>query len=176
MGKPLLLRRQACQPGQMKILLIRHAIAAPRDEFPGEDKLRPLTEKGKKRARRAFYGLKRAYPEVAQIFFSPAVRASHTARLLKRFYSGPNLVETSLLGPDSESYLDLESLLKESGASSIALVGHEPNLTHFAAHLLQMEKLPFEIGKAGVLVLESDELGIRMESLLTPRVLRRLYG
>jgi len=160
----------------MKLLLIRHAIAATREEFPGDDLARPLTEKGKKRARRAFYGLKRAYPDVDSILYSPAVRASHTARILKRFYDKTELLETPLLGPDAQNDSELEAVIRRGSTQVIALVGHEPNLTQFAAYLLKMDSLPFELGKAGVLVLELDETGNRMESLLTPRVLRRLYG
>lgn len=160
----------------MKILFIRHAIAADREDFPGDDLLRPLTEKGKKRARRAFHGLRRIYPSIDLVYNSPAVRAKQTARILKRFYGSATYTESALLSPDQADFPAVDELIRKVPAEAIAIVGHEPNLTQLAAFLLRVETLPFELAKAGVLVLDLDETGIKMESLLTARILRRLYG
>jgi phosphohistidine phosphatase len=160
----------------MKILLIRHAIAVAREEFQGSDLDRPLTDKGKKRARRAFAGLERIYPGIQKIFTSPAVRAHHSARLLKRQYPEAEVHLSDLLLPEAQDDDSILSLIQSHMADTIAIVGHEPNLTRLAGTMLGSHSLPFELSKAGVLVIETDETGSRMESLLTPRILRRVYG
>ncbi|MCE9598242.1 MAG: histidine phosphatase family protein [Spirochaetia bacterium] len=160
----------------MKILFIRHAIAADREDFPGDDLLRPLTEKGKKRARRAFHGLRRIYPSIDLVYVSPAVRARQTGRILKRFYDSATFAESTLLSPNQADFPAMDELIRKATGETIAIVGHEPNLTQLAAFMLRVETLPFELSKAGVVVLDVDETGIRMESLLTARILRRLYG
>ncbi|MBL8019179.1 MAG: histidine phosphatase family protein [Leptospirales bacterium] len=160
----------------MKILFVRHAIAADREDFPGDDMLRPLTDRGKKRARRAFHGLRRIYSSIDLVYVSPALRARQTGRILKRFYDSATFIETPLLSPDQADFPAIDELMRKTPAETIAIVGHEPNLTQLAAFLLRVETLPFELAKAGVLVLDIDETRVQMESLLTARILRRLYG
>lgn len=158
----------------MKIMLVRHAIALDREEFHGEDRDRPLTEKGRKRARRAFAGLRRLYPEITHIITSPALRAHHTARLLRREYPDAELSAADFLLPES---LDFEALLLAlEGKECAAIVGHEPDLTQTAALLLGVSNLPLELSKAGVLVIDDSEGRRTLESLLTPRILRRVYA
>lgn len=160
----------------MKIMLVRHAIAVDREEFGGEDRDRPLTEKGRRRARRAFRGLQRLYPEIDRILSSPAVRAHHTARLLRREYSDADMEVTELLSPGGLDFQALVALIEQKPAAVVALVGHEPDLTQLAALFLGAPDLPLELSKGGVLVLDLDEAGRTVETLLTPRVLRRVYG
>ena len=160
----------------MKIMLVRHAIAVDREEFGGEDRERPLTEKGRRRARRAFRGLQRLYPKIDRILSSPAVRANHTARLLRREYPEADLEVTDLLLPGGLDFQALISLIEQRPSDVIALVGHEPDLTQLAALFLGAPELPLELSKAGVLVMDLAESGRTVETLLTPRILRRVYG
>ena len=164
------------QEERMKIMLVRHGIAVERGEFTGEDGDRPLTEKGRRRARRAFRGLGRLYPHLDRILSSPAVRAYHTARLLRREYSKAPLETTDLLLPGGLDFQALLALIESQPAEAVALVGHEPDLTQLAALLLGAAALPLELSKAGVLVIDSTINGRTIETLLTPRVLRRVYG
>lgn len=160
----------------MKIMLVRHGIAVDREEFAGEDRDRPLTEKGRRRARRAFRGLQRLYPEIDRILTSPAVRAHHTARLLRREYPGAQLETTDLLQIGGLDFQALVELIGSQASDVTALVGHEPDLTRLASLLLGAPDLPVELCKAGVLVIDMTEDGRTLETLLTPRVLRRVYG
>jgi phosphohistidine phosphatase len=162
--------------GAMKIMLVRHGIAVEREEFSGEDRERPLTEKGRRRARRAFRGLQRLYPHVDRILTSPAVRAHHTARLLCREYPRAELETTDLLLSGGLDYQALVTLLGNKASDITALVGHEPDLTQLASLLLGAPELPCELSKAGVLVIDVSESGRTLETLLTPRILRRVYG
>ena len=64
----------------MELLIVRHAIAFPRDagRWP-DDTGRPLTVEGVKRARRAAAGLKRIVKRPTLVLTSPLVRARETA-------------------------------------------------------------------------------------------------
>lgn len=68
----------------MKLVLLRHEIAAPRE--PGAavetDAKRPLTDEGRKRARRAARGLHRLLGGIDRLASSPLRRARETAEAL----------------------------------------------------------------------------------------------
>jgi phosphohistidine phosphatase len=67
----------------MELLILRHAIAFPRDSkrWP-DDAKRALTMEGAKRARRAAAGLKRMAKRPTLVLTSPLVRARDTAAIL----------------------------------------------------------------------------------------------
>ncbi|HUA22716.1 MAG TPA: histidine phosphatase family protein, partial [Steroidobacteraceae bacterium] len=66
----------------MQLLILRHAIAFPRDakRWP-DDAKRTLTMEGAKRARRAAAGLKRMTKQPTLVLTSPLVRARDTAAI-----------------------------------------------------------------------------------------------
>lgn len=72
-----------------EVLVVRHAIAEPRDEATAagrDDSQRALTKRGAKRMRAAARGLARAVPSLTRIATSPLVRARQTADLLTEVY------------------------------------------------------------------------------------------
>ena len=112
----------------MELFLIRHAIAA--DPPPGgTDAQRPLTPEGVERFRAVVDGLGVLGVELGAVLCSPLIRARQTADLLRPLCPA-DPIETDLLaaapGP---------SLVEEAagtGASSVALVGHEPWMSGLA--------------------------------------------
>ena len=87
----------------MKLLLLRHAVAEDRATFAAsgkEDRLRPLTEEGRKKMRRIGDALAGLLPELALIATSPYTRARESAEILARaFPERPVLSEIAELAP-----------------------------------------------------------------------------
>jgi len=99
----------------MKILFIRHSLAVERDEFLGHDFDRPLTDKGKKRAKRFFEKISLIYPKIDVIYTSTAKRALETAEILKFFYPEAKFVTSNLLLPGATIH-ELKKLLNGTEA------------------------------------------------------------
>ena len=133
------------------IYLIRHAIAEERgDEWPDDD-LRPLTEEGISRFSNGARGFLSFATPPQQVVTSPLVRARQTAELLAGAADPPLPVtvmdELSPGYPPSEV---LTQVRKLGELQRVALVGHEPDLGHLAAHLLDAKRpLPFKKGGIG---------------------------
>ena len=95
----------------MELLILRHAIAFPRDpkRWP-DDSERPLTMEGVKRARRAAAGLKRIAKRPALVLTSPLVRARDTAAIFAQTAHWPEATECAALSPDGPPEEVLEML------------------------------------------------------------------
>jgi phosphohistidine phosphatase len=158
----------------MRLIVIRHAIAVDRSpDIP--DDARPLTQEGKKRFRQAARGLARLFPPPDLLLTSPLLRARQTARIASKAWHVPLTDEDALGGG---SVADLESALRRVPAqATVALVGHEPQLSEFLAHLVgsnQPDRLTFKKGGAAVVDLPAGPDGAgTLVAVLPPRVLRR---
>ena len=98
----------------MKILL-RHARAGERDEWEGDDGLRPLDEKGRRQAQRLVEEL--VPLGVTRIVSSPYVRCTQTVEPLADALGLP--IETDDRLAEGAAREDVEALLRESPASSV---------------------------------------------------------
>lgn len=163
----------------MDLYLVRHAIAADRD--PGrwpDDGLRPLTPEGEKAFRRAARGLKRLVPSVEIVLASPFVRAWRTAEILTEEAGWPEPVRSEAMEAGRSAADALEALRPHAQAESVAVVGHEPNLSELASLLLarSVHRLSMDVKKGGVIGLLSangpqpGQSVLRL--LLTPKALR----
>ena len=133
------------------VYLVRHAIAAVRDEKWPDDSKRPLTHEGAARMRRIVKGLVSLGVEIDQILTSPLVRAVETAEILARGLDPvPEIVQVPALGPDGLPAKMAEAIGAAAGrAAVIAVVGHEPSLGELAAWLIGARApLPFKKGGA----------------------------
>jgi phosphohistidine phosphatase SixA len=79
---------------------------------------------------------------------------------------------------DGGSVAELESALRRVPApSAVALVGHEPQVSEFLAHLVgstQPDRLTFKKGGVAVVDLPAGPAGVgTLVAVLPPRVLRR---
>jgi phosphohistidine phosphatase len=161
------------------LFVIRHAIAAPREDYPTDDAARPLTAKGIKRFGQAVRGLDALGVELAVVLHSPWRRAAETARLLEPIIPGrlgDALRATDLLAapPRAELYTDLASAAVDG---AVAVVGHEPWLGELIATLCfadarRGEQVPMR--KGGVAWLDGTAApgAMVLRALLPPRVLR----
>jgi phosphohistidine phosphatase len=122
----------------MRLVLFRHGPAETRDatRWP-DDSARPLTTAGADRTRQAARGVARLEPNIARVYSSPALRALDTARILSKeldLGAEPELLPT--LSPDGTWRAVLERLRGEPADATVALVGHNPGMSHLAAGLL----------------------------------------
>jgi phosphohistidine phosphatase SixA len=103
------------------VLLIRHAIARPRDRWDGDDDLRPLTKRGREQATGLVKQL--AKYRIDQIFSSPAVRCVDTVAPLAQRYKLRVVTEKRLAEGNGELATKLLRRLARDGAD-VALCTH----------------------------------------------------
>lgn len=170
----------------MELILIRHGQAGDAVEWQTTghaDELRPLTEEGTKRMRRALRGLRRILETPDRLFSSPLRRARQTADLLREVYPDLSVEEFAHLrsGDDPEDTLDglVQLIAAHPGIQRVVMVGHEPHLSSLLALLTlgdtECGNLPLK--KGGVAILQLSGLhpgGGELLALLPPRVLRAL--
>lgn len=165
-----------------ELLILRHAIAFPRD--PGrwpDDSERPLTMEGVKRARRAAAGLKRLARRPALVLTSPLARARDTAAIFAQTAHWPEATECVALSPAGVPEEALE-ILRRRGAKAdcVAVVGHQPHLGRLLALCLRGDARPeaFELRKSAVACVQFDGPPRARQGALTglypPRALRRI--
>jgi phosphohistidine phosphatase len=157
----------------MRVIIIRHAIAE--DRAPGVvDDERRLTRRGKRRFRGAARGLARLYPAPAAIVSSPLVRARQTARIAARAWDRMEFTrDAALAGGSVEEVLGL--LSRFPADASVALVGHEPQLSGLLAHLVGSKDaagLAFKKGGVAVVDLPEGASAGHLTAFLPPSVLR----
>lgn len=165
----------------MKLILVRHAIAAPREQSSDTpDEQRALTPEGIRKMKRNVDGLAQMKLSIEQIWSSPLVRAVQTAELLR---GGLNLTERireiPALKPDGDMDILLNEIHEARNVSALALVGHEPYLSELMCRLLSMDgrcTIEFKKGGASCFEVDSQDSSMRctLEWLLTPKQLRQI--
>ncbi len=161
----------------MRLVLLRHAPAEPRDPVHWPDDLaRPLTPRGVSRMRRAAAGLARLERGIERVYSSPAVRCVESARLLALalgLRDEPARLDALL--PGAAPLESVRQLAREHAASAVALVGHEPELSEFASALLGVRPGSISFKKAGACALElaaDGPLAAKLRWWLPPAALR----
>jgi phosphohistidine phosphatase len=166
----------------MRLLLMRHGLAAPREEWHGDDAARPLTEAGWRKTRAAVKGLRLCEPKLDAIASSPLLRARQTAELARDEYSQQHALQ---IWPELEQadYSRLMTRLYETDLNAtLLLVGHEPGLSRFVVRFLtnSPDRFVLDFKKAAVCALEVDyAFDTPYATLLyhlTPRQLRAMAG
>ncbi len=165
----------------MRLLLIRHAIAEEREDFARtgkDDRLRPLTDDGRRKMKQAARGLKGICPDIDLLATSPLTRAAQTGAILDSVYGGLQVVEIEELSPETTPAAFL-LWLRQRKEETIAAIGHEPSLGQILSWLLtgtERRLLAFRKGGACLLDLP-DEVAAGTATLLwamTPAQLRQL--
>lgn len=165
----------------MQLLVMRHAIAEEREEFAKSgrnDRLRPLTDEGRKRMRRAARGLRTLVPEIDLLATSPLARAAQTGAVLDTVYGDLKTVEIEQLAPEATPE-EFAAWLRGRKAETVAVVGHEPSLSRIVSWLLGGSERPLiELRKGGACLLTlAGKPAADSATLiwaLTPAQLRRL--
>lgn len=167
---------------EMKVILIRHAIAEEQEEFAktGEpDANRPLSNAGRKKMKRTARGLSSLVDQIDLVATSPLLRAVETAEILVREFANTGTTVIGALEPSQSYETFMEWLQRLDDVEVVAAIGHEPHLSGLAAFLLTGREQPFfEFKKAGTCLIEFEhavEPGAgRLRWLLTPAQLREL--
>lgn len=164
----------------MNLVIIRHGPAGNREEWEAsgrDDRLRPLTPKGKKEMRQAARGLASLVPALDLLVSSPLVRAVETAEIVASEYECETETQESL-APEHDPAEMLPWFQAQPPSHTVALVGHEPHLSTLVGFLLAERKASFiELKKGGACLLELADPPRAgrgtLQWLLTDRELRR---
>lgn len=147
----------------MQVYFIRHGIAVERQEGIEESE-RWLTDKGMKRTQKVAKRLADSDCQFDCILTSPLVRAKQTAEILQQAKLSKQVLELESLAPGGNISAWIQWLSQSEGKNvqSMALVGHEPDLVHWAEQIIwgQIQN-KLELKKAGV-------IGISVENRVSP--------
>lgn len=158
----------------MRVFIIRHAIATERSPDVPDDS-RPLTKVGRRRFRQAARGLARLFPSPDRLLTSPLLRARETARIAGEAWQVRPTAEAALAGGTVEELT--AALERVADAPAVALIGHEPQVSEYLAHLVgskHPDRLTFKKGGAAVVDLPTGPRGVgTLVAVLPPRILRR---
>jgi phosphohistidine phosphatase len=133
------------------LYLIRHADAVSLGEGGvASDEERPLSGKGQNQAKALAESLQRQGVRLSKVLTSPLVRARQTAEGMLASWNGPRpeLVLCAELEPGFQPKR-LARRLNDLKADSIALVGHQPDMSAWAAWLIGSNKAQVDFAKAG---------------------------
>ena len=178
MEDPPALSAQRARNRRMELLIVRHGIACERDarRWP-DDGERPLSSQGLARARKAAAGLKRLVRPPARVLASPLVRAQETAAVLCEIAGWPGAQACAELAPGAAPET-LLAALRRLPETRVAVVGHEPNLSHLLSVTLPgaAGRDAFRFRKMGAALLSFPGAarpgGARLEWLVPARLLR----
>lgn len=161
----------------MKLLLVRHAIALDRATPGVSDHLRPLTEDGIARFRKAARSLA-GIVTADLVLTSPILRAKQTAEILARQWASVPVHESEPLGSGLRRDFE-DALIRVKDAKLVAVVGHEPWLSEWTAEWLGGARgESFAFKKGGAALIEFDDEVVegagRLLFFLSPKVLKDL--
>jgi phosphohistidine phosphatase len=121
----------------MILYFLRHGVAGSREEWKGDDALRPLTKKGMKNMVSQAKTIDEMDLKLDLIITSPLARAFQTADIVAgELDMGDKLVQDDRLGPGFGSDDLVEVLQSHPKASNIMLVGHEPDFSQTISVLI----------------------------------------
>lgn len=112
----------------MIIYFLRHGLAGDREQWEGDDSLRPLTSKGKKKMKQIAKKLPDLIPDLDAIISSPLTRALQTAEIAAEEL-GLDVVQDERLSPGFSSKELADILTGYSEAAAVMVVGHEPDFS-----------------------------------------------
>jgi len=141
----------------MDLYLIRHAEAVDRDDPKYTEEERPLTENGREQARALAAALVARGVTFDAVIASPLDRCRQTAEELLQNMPGPmaELQFCKHLAPGGKARKLVRHLVGVDG-ESVALIGHEPDLSAFAGRVMGSWKAKLELAKGGIAMLECD--------------------
>ncbi len=165
----------------MRLLVVRHAIAEDREVFARshkDDANRPLTSEGRRKMEQAALGLKELIPELDVLAASPYKRAFDTAEIIAGAYGNVTVERVPELAPGA-GVDHVIGWLAGRARGSVAVVGHEPDLSRLVCTLLAGTNGPFlELRKGAACLLEfAGPVGkgaATLDWLLGPKHLRRI--
>jgi phosphohistidine phosphatase len=143
----------------VKVILVRHGDAEADAPDGLEDDARSLTGRSRLTLPEHFGRMRALVGTPEAMLMSPLVRAVQTATLLAQAleYAGPMRAHRHL-SPDSPVGA-VESLLDTAEVSTLVLVGHQPTVGAFTAHLLGLPTFPRPVHPGTIIGLERPAAG-----------------
>ena len=136
---------------------MRHGIAEDASKGMSDAK-RALTSEGRKKMKEAASGFAKLGLEITRVFSSPLVRAWQTAEIL----ASPlqlKVEEMPELAPGYPPSDVLRALKQLNGQKAVMLVGHQPNCSELASHLLSSQGMVnVEFKKGAICLIYSENL------------------
>lgn len=162
----------------IRLVLVRHAIAEERGPAWPDDDERPLSREGMRKWKQAAGGLALLVPRADALLASPLVRTCQTAEVLAQALGGHARLEPfAALRPDTRIVDTIAALKARPVRGTTLLVGHEPLLSELASTLLHLHGA-LEFKKGAAMAMVTQGLGARgparLEWFVTPRMLRDL--
>jgi phosphohistidine phosphatase len=145
----------------MNLYIVRHADAGDRSKWDGDDADRPLSPLGHRQARALGEAFRARGLAVDAVVSSPLVRTKQTAEsFLGAVPNPPEIQYSDLLAPGELRSKKLTKQLRELGAASVVVVGHDPDLPEYLAWLIGTDDENVHLEKGAVaLVTFADEPG-----------------
>ncbi len=126
------------------LYLLRHAHAGDPERWPGDDDLRPLSDKGTRQSER-LGSMLAGWKEAPDLFVtSPRVRAVQTAELVAAPLAVRVVTDTVLAGPLDAAIA--AEIAAAHGAERPCLVGHDPDLSYLLGELTGVSSVPMRKG------------------------------
>lgn len=162
----------------MNVYIVRHGDARAIGGEITTDSERPLSPRGEDDIRLMGQVLARTEAATPLMVSSPLLRARSTATLLGALYASPPVPQLwDELAPGVR-FASVVSRLQAAGASSVVLVGHQPDMTHLIAFLIAdaATEIVMPPGAMASLVLPhgAGAGAARLQWLLTPDLVRSL--
>jgi phosphohistidine phosphatase len=138
----------------MELILIRHGQAEAREEKLDDTK-RSLTDKGRKKLKKALPGLKAFLKgrEEIQIWSSPLLRASETAEILSDGLKVKDISYFDFIA-DGDFQKFSEQIARTKRKACVLVIGHEPYLGEWSQKTCGYN-LPFQKGSAASFKVDS---------------------
>lgn len=142
----------------MDCLFFRHGIAVERQTWTGEERRRPLTDKGRGRTLQSGKGLLALRLTPTHILSSPLTRARQTAVILQALLEEPIKIRiTADLEPRADPQAFLSLLTTFPPNACVWCIGHEPHLSATAGLLLTGTSCDgFALKKAGACLIHVE--------------------
>ena len=142
----------------MRLIFIRHGVAAKKLKDPELDFYRELTPKGQKKLQKSFKQFKKKKMDIDVVFSSPLSRALETAELFWKYHKKSDLELCMDLVPssDPQNLVEYISFLPKGG--SYAFVGHEPHLSMVISAIFSIPANQVSLKKGEILIFEDKLL------------------
>jgi phosphohistidine phosphatase len=120
----------------MKIILVRHGEAEDAYQA-GSDRARKLTPKGVDDIHKIGNFLRESHIKISHIYHSPYQRTEQTAKILAaELHLEDKIIAASELSAGGDCCDLLPNFCTYTNSDAVVVVGHNPDITYFAAKLL----------------------------------------
>jgi phosphohistidine phosphatase len=164
----------------MDLYFIRHGIAVKRGATGIDDDQRPLTPEGRRKTTLIAHNLEHRGIRFEHLLVSPLIRAQQTAVILQKCGLATTFETYLPLAPGGSLEQLKQEWISRPEIQSMALVGHEPDLSSWAEMILLGEVHGIlQLKKAGLIKISLEEPERdkgKLVLVLSPKLLLEAQG